>query len=51
MGDGYFKYNKTVICTDNFSLDVVNKIIRVLDKKFGLKSVAIRRRNPNGNIV
>jgi len=51
MGDGYFTYNTVQICTDNFSLKEVNKLIEVLYKKFGLVSNKRIRHNPNGNIV
>lgn len=51
MGDGYFQYNAVIICTDNFSLNEVNKLIEVLYKNFGLLSERKTRRNPNRNVV
>jgi hypothetical protein len=51
MGDGYFQYNTIIICTDNFSIHEVDKLIKVLYKNFGLLADRKERRNPNGNIV
>ena len=33
MGDGYFKDDTVVICTDNFSKEEVLDLIKVLDNK------------------
>jgi len=51
MGDGYFAWNTVKICTDNFSKEEVLNLIRVLDKKFDIKSSIIKRNNPNNTVV
>jgi len=51
MEDGYFQNNTVIICTDNFSINEVDKLIKVLYTNFGLLSDRKKRRNPNGNIV
>ena len=49
MGDGYWdKSSKTLfICTDNFSYNEVINLIKVLEKKFSLKSTVNRRTKAN----
>jgi hypothetical protein len=51
MGDGYFTEGFIIICTDNFSQEEVLKLIKVLDRKFGVKSTLKKRINPNSKIV
>jgi ubiquinol-cytochrome c reductase cytochrome b subunit len=45
MGDGYWdkSQNTTDICTDNFTLEEVELLIKVLDEKFDLLSTVKRR--------
>jgi LAGLIDADG DNA endonuclease family len=37
MDDGYWN-NTVYLCTDNFTLDEVNKLIIILESKFALKT-------------
>ena len=52
MGDGYWdNTSKTVfICTDNFTYIEVLNLIKVLGKKFSLKSTVSRRTKANNNL-
>ena len=52
MGDGYWdNTSKTVfICTDNFTYIEVMNLIKVLGKKFSLKSTVSRRTKANNNL-
>nr|YP_009574392.1 hypothetical protein [Arthrobotrys musiformis]QBM31509.1 hypothetical protein [Arthrobotrys musiformis]QBM31583.1 hypothetical protein [Arthrobotrys musiformis]QBM31659.1 hypothetical protein [Arthrobotrys musiformis] len=52
MGDGYFDTDKQTIflCTENYSLDEVNLLIKVLNKNFDLKATANKRELKNGII-
>lgn len=50
-GDGYFTKGTIMICTDNFSQEEVLKLIKILDRKFRVKSALSKRTNPNSNIV
>ena len=45
MGDGYYDSDKQTIflCTENYNLNEVNLLIKVLDKKFYLKATADKR--------
>jgi hypothetical protein len=50
MGDGYYDNNgKTiVICTESFTYDEVNRLIIMLNKKYGLISSPTKRKLKNG---
>jgi LAGLIDADG DNA endonuclease family len=51
MGDGYFSEGNVKICTDNFTKKEVLNLIKVLDKKFGIKATSNKRNNPNNKVV
>lgn len=54
MGDGYWENdsNTVFICTDNFTLDEVQRLIGFLEQRFGLKcTVKKRSRNDNDSKV
>ena len=51
MGDGYYSDKCTFICTDNFTKQDVEKLIRVLDDKFGIKATLKKRKKENGVMV
>ncbi len=38
MGDGYFSENCTFICTDSFTKQDVERLIKALGNKFGIKA-------------
>jgi hypothetical protein len=50
MGDGYWNSShKTVlICTDNFKLDEVKRLVQFLDSTFSLKATLNKRTNQSG---
>ncbi len=44
MGEGHYSDKCTFICTDNFTKQDVEKLIRVLDDKFGIKATLKKRK-------
>lgn len=51
MGDAYYSEKCTFICTDNFTKQDVEKLIRVLHDKFGIKATLKKRKKENGVMV
>jgi hypothetical protein len=51
MGDGYYSEGTLIICTDNFTLEEVLKLIEILNNKFKIKSGKKKRINPNTNTI
>jgi hypothetical protein len=50
MGDGYFTDGSLKICTDNFTIEEVERLIEVLPAKYGIKATINQRTNPDGAI-
>lgn len=50
MGDGYFHDQTIFLCTENYSLNEVKLLIKVLEEKFGLKASLNKRVSSKGNI-
>lgn len=48
MGDGYFSDKPVFICTDNFTLVEVKKLIYILESKFGIESTIRIRKQDTG---
>ncbi len=48
MGDGYFSENCTFICTDSFTKQDVERLIKVLGNKFGIKATLKKRKKEDG---
>ena len=48
MGDGYFSEYCTLICTDSFTKHDVERLIEVLNNKFGIKATLKKRRKEDG---
>lgn len=51
MGDGYLTDGSVKICTDNFTEVEVQKLINILNVKFGIKASSNKRTNPDGRIL
>ncbi len=53
MGDGYWENdsNTVFICTDNFSLDEVKRLISFLEMRFSLKCTVKKRTKNTGNTI
>jgi hypothetical protein len=49
MDDGYWN-NKVYLCTDNFTLDEVNKLIIILESKFALKTTINTKTRKNSKL-
>lgn len=48
--DGYFTDGSLKICTDNFTIEEVERLIEVLQAKYGIKATINQRTNPDGAI-